>query len=185
MATPQQVKRCPSCQHTNPASATRCARCGLELPSDVITINVSDEPPQTVTLAPPQTIPLAEQPPRVHYDTVALHVAGEAQPLLIRDLKEVLLGRQVPGEPAPSVDLSPFHGHALGVSRRHAIIRRNSEGYTIEDLNSVNGTWVNERKLLPGQSVVLRGGDQIRLGQLLLFFYFPSTISPSPANASS
>lgn len=177
MNVPLQVKLCPRCQHANPIDATQCAKCGTDLPVDIVTVDISDQTLQTVTLTPAQTIPLAEQPPRVRTDTVALHVAGEAQPLLIHDEREIILGRAVPGEPTPTIDLSPYHGHALGVSRRHAIIRWGEEGYSIEDLNSVNGTWVNERKLLPGQSAPLRGGDQLRLGQLLIFFYFPSPLS--------
>ena len=48
------------------------------------------------------------------------------------------------------------------VSRRHAIIRRQGSGYTVEDLGSSNGTYVNERRLTA--PVVLQHGDVVRLG---------------------
>jgi pSer/pThr/pTyr-binding forkhead associated (FHA) protein len=59
----------------------------------------------------------------------------------------------------------------LGVSRQHAAIRYTDSTFTIEDLKSSNGTWVNENRLEPNQPRVLRNGDVIRLGQLIIFVY--------------
>jgi RsiW-degrading membrane proteinase PrsW (M82 family) len=46
------------------------------------------------------------------------------------------------------------------VSRRHATIRRDPDGFRIED-HSANGTWVNGR---PTSAALLRSGDRVRLG---------------------
>jgi pSer/pThr/pTyr-binding forkhead associated (FHA) protein len=49
-------------------------------------------------------------------------------------------------------------------------MRRNPEGWQLEDLNSTNGSFLNEARLAPGQPVPLQNGDQIRLGTLVMVF---------------
>ncbi|HEV8661158.1 MAG TPA: DUF4388 domain-containing protein [Thermoanaerobaculia bacterium] len=49
----------------------------------------------------------------------------------------------------------------LGVSGYHARIFRTAEGYSIEDLKSRNGTWINGGRVF---HATLRDGDQLRLG---------------------
>jgi ABC transport system ATP-binding/permease protein len=48
------------------------------------------------------------------------------------------------------------------VSRRHAVLIREDDGYTLEDLGSANGTFINDRRLEPGERVLLQRGDRIR-----------------------
>lgn len=52
------------------------------------------------------------------------------------------------------------------VSRRHASIQRVLGRYTVADLGSTNGTYVNGKKL--EKSEVLRDGDKIKVGELVL-----------------
>ncbi len=47
------------------------------------------------------------------------------------------------------------------VSRIHLKIRRDSSGYTVEDMSSKNGTFVNGKQLAPGAPVRLQDGDEI------------------------
>ena len=51
-------------------------------------------------------------------------------------------------------------------SRRHAVIRRQGEGYTIEDLGSRNGTFVNGARI--AAPTALRPGDTITIGSTQL-----------------
>ncbi|HEY9679689.1 MAG TPA: FHA domain-containing protein [Drouetiella sp.] len=51
------------------------------------------------------------------------------------------------------------------VSGRHAEIRFTEEGARVRDLNSTNGTYVNGRKLNPGEEVALNPGDKVSLGK--------------------
>lgn len=52
-----------------------------------------------------------------------------------------------------------------GVSRMHARITREQEKYYIEDLNSMNGTWLNEELLEYRQKEQLNLHDTVRLGR--------------------
>ena len=54
------------------------------------------------------------------------------------------------------------------VSRRHLRIHRTGEGFEVEDLNSSNGTVVNEQRLEPFQRLRLDAGDRILIGGLQL-----------------
>lgn len=49
------------------------------------------------------------------------------------------------------------------ISRSHCRINRVGEKYTITDLQSANGTYVNKMKLLPNQPHPINNGDVIRL----------------------
>jgi DNA-binding winged helix-turn-helix (wHTH) protein len=55
-----------------------------------------------------------------------------------------------------------------GVSRRHATITVHGDTATIDDLDSKNGTWVNEHRLVVAEP--LKDGDQIKLGSVRVTF---------------
>lgn len=55
-----------------------------------------------------------------------------------------------------------------GISRRHAMIRRDAGGWHIEDLGSTNGLRVNGRRLQ--EPALLRGGDRIEMGSTKIAF---------------
>jgi pSer/pThr/pTyr-binding forkhead associated (FHA) protein len=54
------------------------------------------------------------------------------------------------------------------VSARHARVVRTAEGFTIEDVGSRNGTFVNSEKL--SEKRLLVEGDLVRLGKIILTF---------------
>jgi pSer/pThr/pTyr-binding forkhead associated (FHA) protein len=86
--------------------------------------------------------------------------------------EETLLGRRDPLEGIdPDVDLSVHGGFESGVSRRHALIFRSGEDWSLEDLGSTNGTVVNRKKVSPGDPVNLSEGDVIHLGHLKAVFH--------------
>jgi signal transduction histidine kinase len=53
------------------------------------------------------------------------------------------------------------------VSRRHAEFVRTADGYRLRDLNSANGTFVNDQSI---RDVLLRPGDTVQVGQTVLLF---------------
>lgn len=69
------------------------------------------------------------------------------------------------------------------VSKRHAVIRLGPQGYTITDLNSSNGTYVNSQRI---SLSLLKDGDRIEFGsEVLVFSNAPAgaPVGPPPAAA--
>ncbi|MEO7836599.1 MAG: FHA domain-containing protein [Acidimicrobiales bacterium] len=63
----------------------------------------------------------------------------------------------------------------VSVSRRHAAIRPHEGGYIVEDLRSLNGTYVNGVRI---DKVRLAHGDQIQIGMFKLAFLASSAQGP-------
>lgn len=59
------------------------------------------------------------------------------------------------------------------VSREHARIRREGRKVFLEDLESTNGTFLNEQRVQ--NPVVLRDGDRILVGDMVFLFHDPDT----------
>jgi hypothetical protein len=74
----------------------------------------------------------------------------------------------------PDVDLTEFGGASLGVSRMHVSVHYDarSASLAISDMNTINGTFINGVKLLPQEVRVLRHGDELRLGQMIMVVHF-------------
>ena len=53
------------------------------------------------------------------------------------------------------------------VSRMHMCICSVEEGYSIEDMNSTNGTFLNEERIMPGEKKIIHDGDVVKVGSLL------------------
>jgi pSer/pThr/pTyr-binding forkhead associated (FHA) protein len=49
-------------------------------------------------------------------------------------------------------------------SRQHAVVLFADGAVAVEDLNSLNGTWVNGTRIHPGQTRLLRPGDVLQVG---------------------
>ena len=83
---------------------------------------------------------------------------------------KVLLGRG-PGQANDGfkLDFEGLRGGAT-VSKRHAVLRRDSTGIFIEDVGSGNGTFINDERLPQGIERGLSSGDRLRLGAVLLNF---------------
>jgi pSer/pThr/pTyr-binding forkhead associated (FHA) protein len=54
------------------------------------------------------------------------------------------------------------------VSRRHAEFARVGEGFTVRDVGSLNGTYVNRERI---EDADLTGGDEVQIGKYRLIFY--------------
>lgn len=66
------------------------------------------------------------------------------------------------------------------VSGTHAKVRKTSDGYLLEDLNSRNGTYVNGERV---QSRLLKSDDKIRLGKVHMIFNLPTQMVPTKTTA--
>ncbi len=160
------VQICPNCKQENRSDVQKCVYCGTSLTDRAVdTMRVEDI---ANAIKKPEAATTGEIRPGV----LALYVMGEKEPILVEDEPTVTLGRVVFGEPPPTVDLTDYHGRLLGVSRHHAAIHHFKDGFTLEDLSSSNGTWLNDNPVLPEQVAPLHNGDLIRLGQLVLSAHF-------------
>ena len=68
----------------------------------------------------------------------------------------------------PEVDLDADDPEAK-ISRKHALIRIEGGKITIEDIGSLNGTYVNRQpRLSPGSPAELKSGDEVIIGKTFL-----------------
>ena len=80
-----------------------------------------------------------------------------------------LVGRHDPDQQLfPDVDLHDWDGAAVGVSRRHFMIRVIGNIVSIEDLESRNSTILNGYRLFPHQQYPLVDNDEVRIGDITL-----------------
>ncbi|MCC6612253.1 MAG: FHA domain-containing protein [Anaerolineae bacterium] len=95
-----------------------------------------------------------------------------------RHRHDVVLGR---GDEsfAPDVDLTVLDAAQHGVSRIHMTMHYDASQSTLSvmDMKSTNGSFINGVQLFPQEIRVLRHGDELRLGRLVLIvhFYFSET----------
>jgi pSer/pThr/pTyr-binding forkhead associated (FHA) protein len=84
-------------------------------------------------------------------------------------IKSIYLGRLDPASAVlPEIDLTDYGALTTSVSRRHARIFKQKNKVVIEDLGSVNGTFVNGRRLVPYLPETLNDGDTMQLSKLLI-----------------
>jgi hypothetical protein len=69
----------------------------------------------------------------------------------------------------------------LKVSRRHATVEFVGGRVVLTDLRSTNGTWVNDERTAGPRE--LREGDRVRIGQVRLRFFDPSSAPTEPIGA--
>ncbi len=106
---------------------------------------------------------------------LALEVVGFPR-LIVPVDHDLILGRgDKHSDYRPDIDMEPYGGHRMGVSRRHGVLRRIASGVYIADLNSRNGTMLNEHRLPPHTLHMLHSADTVALGTLRLRIYFVAT----------
>jgi eukaryotic-like serine/threonine-protein kinase len=74
------------------------------------------------------------------------------------------------GSNVVDINLEPYEASKYGVSRSHARFFKRENLWFLEDLHSLNGTFVNEVRLQHGQPVALKSGDMIRFSQMNFTF---------------
>lgn len=156
-AAPAVGKACPSCHHMNPSDANFCENCGAAL----------QEAPAA------EVAPSVAQPPVAPPAVMAKLVTDEGVEIELDfgAKSELLIGRADPvSRVFPDVDLTPHGGYEAGVSRKHCIIRYANGQFTVEDLESTNGTKLNGRFIQPKVPHQLNDGDELILGALRLRF---------------
>ena len=157
---------CSKCKHGNMTGTLFCAECGTQLVGkDTLITQVIN----TGNLPKPK-----EQTKSDSYQSFngedawgSLHLldTGQVLPLAMRN--EFTMGRVNEGQPImPDIDLSPYQAYAAGVSRLHAVIKRDGPRMIFMDLGSANGSYLNGKKLMPNVEQLVKHGDIIALGKM-------------------
>ena len=144
---------CPECGFQNPEAANYCARCGAHLVKH-------DEDETTMTFTPDEAEEEGLGLPE-GVDGPALIVragGGRAGETFSLEQESVTIGR--------SPDREIFLDDVT-VSRKHAVVGRSDKAFTIADEGSLNGTFVNKKRV---ESAELEDGDEIQIGKYRLTF---------------
>ena len=157
---------CPNCRHENGDDALFCAECGEQLDGveTIVTQAITDEQiAEEIRKKAPR--PEADSVPANSWLSLHLMDSGKILPLASRN--EFTLGRLSEGQPImPDIDLTPYQAYASGVSRLHAVVKRDGNRVVVMDLGSSNGTYLNGRRLNPHMEEMLNHGDIVALGKL-------------------
>jgi hypothetical protein len=154
------VKLCPACNEENPVSEVICRVCMTDLTS-VSPVPAGSGKTQAVSedAAPPEKSGKDAAEP----DLPSGRTFHSPAVLTLR-LPD---GRSIPvasgGILGRNGDAPIFFQDFRTVSRRHAKVDLRGGTWQIEDLQSTNGTWVNGKRLMPGQTCPLKGGDAVAL----------------------
>ncbi|MGZ9165904.1 MAG: zinc-ribbon domain-containing protein, partial [Anaerolineales bacterium] len=130
---------CPNCQYKNVTGAMFCAECGAQLDGvdTLITQAITDEQiAEELSKKPTRPEPVAPV-----NSWISLHLMDSGKILPLASRNEFTLGRLSEGQPImPDTDLTPYQAYASGVSRLHAVVKRDASKVMVMDLGSSNGT---------------------------------------------
>jgi DNA-binding response OmpR family regulator len=118
------------------------------------------------------TAPLRGVAPESRRDSIVMFVAGHEQPLTLTVNQPITFGRSTSLPPKSHVDLTRYNAVEHGVSRVHMTLHNKDGRFFVEDMDSVNGTYINGDPLRPRELVALKNSDEVRLGRLRLYVYF-------------
>lgn len=106
-------------------------------------------------------------------DEILFYVPNNSDPIRCRKDQVIVLGREVSEmQHVTHIDLSEYGALQYGVSRVHAFVQFVDDNLYVEDKNSRNGTWINNRRIPPEVYHIVKSGDQLRLAELVLTVFF-------------
>jgi predicted component of type VI protein secretion system len=177
------MQKCTNCGHENRPGVLYCENCGVSLsgsaPLDTKSVDSSSEE-EKKQLGVDESV-LTDVRVRGasafrEKDLLRLDIEGSSEPIVLKPEAETIFGRRDPATGAmPDVDLTPFAGYRMGVSRRHAAIRfGDGQSLNLWDLGSSNGTYLNGERLSAHRPYRVHDGDELRLGQMMIRVRFQS-----------
>ena len=160
---------CTACGRQNPDDARFCAQCGTRLVAPEPAIDPSDAT-ATISFAGGEKVETSDRQ-LSPVDAAAVDALPPGHALLVVQRgpsagSRFLLDTDVVGagrHPDSEIFLDD-----VTVSRRHAEFRRSGNGYTVSDVGSLNGTYVNRDRI---DSVELNDGDEVQIGKYRLVFF--------------
>jgi hypothetical protein len=172
-------RACPVCRNINELEAVICSQCGAVLDDPFADPGAKTKTTDMPALDPEKFKGWSIDEATVPGDAIAVYLEGVYSPAYIDTRAEFVIGRKVDDLSEGLLDLAPFGAYHLGLSRRHAVIRRTEHGYEVIDLGSVNGTWLNNERLIPHKPYPLASGSHLRLGSMRLIMLYRSRIKPN------
>lgn len=148
--------RCRHCGHVNEPGAKFCSSCGTPLTGGDET-TVSLPAVEDTQVAARAQAALAELPEGT--GLVVVERGPNAGSTYLVEATPVTAGRH----PDSDIFLDD-----ITVSRRHAVIERDGEGFRLRDVGSLNGTYVNHERV---EEAHLEDGDEIQIGRFVLTFH--------------
>ena len=150
---------CPECGFVNPEGANYCQKCGAYLGRP----EGAEEQPTTMSYRVDETgeyqpVDLEEAVDRAGAALVIRSGGGRSGESFTIDQDRMSIGRT----PDAAVFLDD-----VTVSRNHALVVHREDGYYIDDLGSLNGTYVNRERI---ESRKLADGDELQVGKYKLTF---------------
>jgi pSer/pThr/pTyr-binding forkhead associated (FHA) protein len=165
---------CTNCGHQNPDDARFCSQCGTRLAT-------ADPAPAAETPATDSTATLTFGVPEKSSegDDRALNQADSAAVDALPSGHALLIVQRGPGAGSRfllDADLVTAGRHPesdiflddVTVSRRHAEFRRQGPSFTVSDVGSLNGTYVNRDRI---DEVALQDADEVQIGKYRLVFF--------------
>jgi pSer/pThr/pTyr-binding forkhead associated (FHA) protein len=146
---------CTRCGHPNKDGARYCANCGAALQDET-----------TLALTPVEAegeaateFPFPEDELEAGQALLLVKHGPNAGSTFLIEQDATSIGR----DPKSDVFLDD-----VTVSRKHAELRRTSGAFTIHDLGSLNGTYVNRERV---EMTTLASGDELQVGKFKLAFF--------------
>jgi len=160
--------KCPVCQAEHPENTLFCDECGSYLQGGAQKETDPLAAAEVTWMEREEAIEVAEEEV-VSPVSLKLSIPDSGRDVELPLTKEVNIGRLDPASASfPDIDLTSDGGLEKGVSRRHAKITRRGNEVFIEDLGSINGTFLNRKKLTPYLPQAVKSGDELQLGKLIL-----------------
>ena len=159
---------CLDCGTANPSGTVACDNCGAPLRS------IPAPVPTPVSIPTLHLEPYSESdqsPAGFLTGSFVIQNSNISLPIP-QGSTEAIIGREDPASNIfPEIDLDPYGGHEAGVGRQHARLVIEAGQVCMIDLSSVNGSYINHKKSIPGQPQPIQDGDEIRLGRLVLIYH--------------
>jgi hypothetical protein len=170
---------CNACGNEYIEGALYCGECGVYLLAEAEEEDIESTARFLIpkpTNGADSTLPFEQQDGfEAQPDKVLFTITSSGRRVALELGKEIRIGRVDPGQEIwPELDLTPDQGYECGVSRCHAILQPSAMGVELVDCGSTNGTQLNSQHLNPEQPRLLKNGDHIKLGGLLIQVFFES-----------